>query len=199
MGALAEHIRHFADPGNVPARQDFDQYFVAQRVELHALDGAASNHEVAAHGIGDSAHHPGKNQQADELCGPRHDAAGHAPVAHPSALEVPARDGDVGAALDDPIQRQGDIRRVLQIGIDHAQHFAAGRLPAADDGGGQSALLLTAHDAKAGALAHEFLRQFPGSIRAVVVDDDDFVAMAKRLVEQLRELRSPAGQCSRPR
>src|SRR5262249_42180237 len=146
------------------AADDLDEDLVAERRELDAGDGRAPHHEVAAHRIADAAENAGQDEQPEELGAARQDAAQHAPVRDPAALDVPAADGQVGAALDLAEQLDRDLGRVLQIGVDDREHVAAGRLPAADDRRRQAPLADAADDAHFRVALRDLLGDLPGPV-----------------------------------
>jgi hypothetical protein len=76
---------------------------------------------------------------------------------------------------------------MLQIGIDNAQNPAAGLLEAGHHRRSQAALV-GANDDLDGIVSRQSLRLSGGPVRAVIVDDYEFVAVRrKRLVYSLDE------------
>src|SRR5260370_19867879 len=98
-GALAKQIGDLGNPSNFPASEDLNQYLVPKRIHRDALNGAASDHEIAAHGIGDAADDVWQDEEAQHLSGSRHDATSEAPVTDAPALHMAACDRDNGAFL----------------------------------------------------------------------------------------------------
>src|SRR5258708_36712516 len=90
-GALAKQIGDLGNPSNFPASEDLNQYLVPKRIHRDALDCAASDHEIAAHGIGDAAAHVWQDKQAQHLSAPRNAATAPTPSTHtPSPHMAPA-------------------------------------------------------------------------------------------------------------
>src|SRR5579859_1863026 len=140
MFPLAKNVRHLTDPTALPTPQYFDQYLVAQRMKIDALDGAAPNHEITAHGVRHPAHHPRQDNQTDELRAARNEASENAPIADAPAFDVARGDRDVCATVHDLAQIQRNFRRMLKIRIDDCQNVPSSGLPTPDHGRGQTPL-----------------------------------------------------------
>ena len=115
LDSLAEHVADLGDPAHAAAADHLDENLVAERVHRRACDRAAADHEVAAHGIADAPEHARQQDQAQELRAAREQAAQEAPVADAAAFDVPAADGEVGPLGDLAPQRDGDLRRMLEV------------------------------------------------------------------------------------
>ena len=101
---------------------------------------------------------------------------------------MPAARCQVRSALDFLEQTEVHLGWMLQIGVHHAEDFAARDLPAADHRSAQPAFALTPHDPNAWMALGEFGRDFPGSVRAVVVDDNQLERVAQHGLEQTFQL-----------
>ncbi len=176
LGAFAKGVGDFGDAGDVAASENFDEDFVAERAELAIFQGGAADEEKAAHGVGDFAGDFGEHHEAEKLRGAGDSAMRETPVADAAAFDVTAGDGEVGFVVGDGAPEVlGGLRGVLEVGVHHAENFAAGDLPTAEDGGGEAALALAADGADLRVALRELLGDLPGVVRGVVVDDDDFV------------------------
>ena len=85
-----------------------------------------------------------------------------------------------GAALEEAAE---DVRGMLEIGVDGAQHLAARHLPASDHSDGETAFVLAAHHAQFGEALAEARGDFPRAVGAIVIHHDDLVAAGQPLVE----------------
>jgi hypothetical protein len=65
--ALPKDIAHLGDGTDAAARDNLDQDLVPERTENNVSDGFPSQHEVAAHRIGDPQDDSGQQQHAEQL------------------------------------------------------------------------------------------------------------------------------------
>src|ERR1700674_5043096 len=179
MVSLAKDVRHLSDPAASSAPQYLDEYLVAQRMKIDALDGASPNHEITAHRICNAADDAGQYDQTDELRTTRNEAAINVPITDAAAFEVAGGNSDIRTTVHDLAQIQRDFRRVLKIRVNDCQNVSASSLPTSYHCRGETPFILSAHDAQAGIIRRQLICQLPGSIRTIVVDDDDLVFSRK--------------------
>ncbi len=101
------------------------------------------------------------------------------PVAGAAAFGFAACHRKIGAIPHGCNQLRCYFRRMLQIGVDHAQQIATSSLPAAHHSRRQSALVHAAQSNNMRIHGGQIGGNLPGSVRTVVVHNDDLVGIPR--------------------
>ena len=154
------------------------------------LDQVASDHEEAAHRIGDGPleHRSGERRPdaAEPTAGGAHRLVGTAAGGPRANCEIRAVVGD------EPRHRREDGLVVLQVAIDHSDDRCRGGQGPFDAGPSQSPAIDASQAAEPGVPRTDVPRPTPGAVGGVVVDDDhlpgDVAQHDRQPVEQDREV-----------
>src|SRR5262249_39299675 len=96
-------------------------------------------------------------------------------------------DGEIRAALDLVEQGNRDLGRVLEVGVEDAEHLAASDLKAAEHRGREAPLAGAAYHPEPRVHGEEGEGASPGAIGAVVGQEDELIRAGERRGEELGE------------
>src|SRR5438045_4798743 len=99
-----------------------------------------------------------------------------------------AGDREIGTAYHFVCHIGSDFRRMLQVGVHHAEKTTACSLPSADYRRRETSFTLAADDPNLRMLLGISKRLFPSTIRAIVIDHDNFVLQVWNDVEHRGKL-----------
>ena len=77
---------------------------------------------------------------------------------------------------------------MLEVGVHDGENASLGNLPAADYGGRESPLALSANHVQLRKFVGQAERDFPGAVRTVIVNNNDFVLKIRNGIEDGNEL-----------
>src|SRR5262249_50043984 len=126
--------------------------------------------------IAQPAEDTGQDDQTQQLSASGEHPPNDSPITQSAPFNMAASSSEIGATTDFGPERRDDFWRMLQIGIDDAEHIAARALPAPDNRSGEAPFVLSPHNSDLRINVGETLRNFPCPVRAVVINNNQFVA-----------------------